>query len=320
MDGTWKKYGSVTELPPYLWDQTVARGEVALDSRLVRAAERVFSDAWFEYWIRERDGNVSALVLWMIEENTASTGTPETTGLHFWFDESVLGKDAFLEEAAALCGETIPTIVFRDFIGENTVEWQALFQKKGYEREQALDLSVLSVPEHIRTLEEYPSVLNSKHRYRWNQYRAAIDPNLYEVETVTDFLPLLDKLYPLYVEVSERSEEYEAKPYSKDYFRIVKEEFGDDAAAVVIREKSTGQYLGFMLLLYGHGSCVHQYIGFHKREELFLWHNLTIESIGDAIRRGIRRINMGVTHATAKRKFGAVNQNVFIFTHKRTNE
>lgn len=315
---SWKQYHSITGTPEGLWDEKIAQGDVAMDSRLVRVAERVCPDAEFNYWIHETDGQPSALILWMREGNVASTGTPETTGLHFWFGNRFFTREEFLEQARKLCPHR--TFVFRDFVGKQADEWQAFFMANGFNPEQVLDLSTLQIPEHISTLEEFPSVLNSKHRYRWNQYRAALDRNLYEVETITNYLPILDKLYPLYVEVSGRAEEYAAEPYPMDYFRIVKEEFGDDAVAVVIREKSTGEYLGFMLLLYGLGSCVHQYIGFHKRDDLFLWHNLTIESIGDAIRRHVRRINMGVTHAMAKRKFGAENQKVFIFTKTDNNE
>lgn len=310
----WQKHKTIKALPAGWWDDRIAQGDVALDSRLVRVAERAFPDARFEYRLRETDGQPAALIGWMIDGDTASTGTPETCGLHFWFDEKKLDQKTFLDEVLAQCEGR--SLVFRDFVGKQADEWRPALEKAGFRAEQALDLSTLTIPQQIKTLEEYPSVLNAKHRYRWNQYRAALDRDLYEVETVTDYMPIIDKLYPLYVEVTERAEEYRAEPYPVDYFRIVKEEFGDDAVAVTIRERRNGEYLGFMLLLYGQGSCVHQYIGFHRRDDLFLWHNLTIESIGDALRRGIRRINMGVTHATAKRKFGAVNEKVFIFTRK----
>ena len=314
----WKRVHNIAELPAGLWDEKIARDDVALDSRLIRVAERAYPDAQFEYWVRETDGRASALILWMIENDTASTGTPETTGLHFWFDEKVLDKEMFLSEV--LERQKTDNLIFRDFVGEKADEWPVFFTENGFMAEQVLDLSTLKIPESISSLDEFSAILNSKHRYRWNQYRAALDRNLYEVETVTDYGPILDELYPLYVEVSERAEEYAAEPYPKDYFRIVKEEFGDDAVVVTIRERASGEYLGFMLLLYGLGSCVHQYIGFHKRDDLFLWHNLTIESIGDAIRRGVRKINMGVTHATAKRKFGALNEKVFIFTQNNRHE
>ena len=307
----WKKYSTIKAIQT-LWDEKISRGDAALDSRLVRVAERAFPQARFEYRVRETDGTPSALIAWMIEGDTASTGTPETTGLHFWFDEKILDKKVFLDEVVEQ--QKDKKNVFRDFVGEAADEWEPFFNEKGFWPERVLDLSTLTIPEHIRTLDEFPSILNAKHRYRWNQYRVALAPDLYELETVTDYLPVLGELYPLYVEVSERAEEYTAEPYPKAYFRIVKEEFGDDAVAVCIREKSTGNILGFMLLLYGQGSCVHQYIGFHRRDDLFLWHNLTIESIGDAIRRGVRRVNMGVTHAVAKRKFGAVNRKLCIFT------
>ena len=314
----WKQYHSITEIPEGLWDEKIAKGDVALDSRLIRVAERAATDARFKYWLNKTNGYPTGLILWMIEGNTASTGTQETAGLHFWFDDRFFTMGEFLIEARKSCPHKI--LVFRDFVGQKADEWQAIFDRNGFQSEQVLDLSTLTVPEHVQTLEEFPAVLNAKHRYRWNQYRAALDRELYEIETVLDYLPLLNELYPLYVEVSQRAEEYAAEPYPITYFRIVKDEFGDDAVAVTIREKRTGKYLGFILLLYGPGSCVHQYIGFHKRDDLFLWHNLTIESIGDAIRRGVRHINMGVTHATAKRKFGAKNQKVFIFTKTNDDE
>ena len=316
----WQKYDAVKALPAGLWDEKIARNNVALDSRLMRVAERAYPDARFEYWLRGMDGCFSALIFRMVERCAASTGTPETSGLHWWFDETVLHKEAFFREALVLCRNDVETVVFRDFIAEKADEWAHLFTPEGFRPEQVLDLSMLTMPEHVADLDEYPSVLNAKHRYRWNRYRAALDRERYEVEAIADYLPMLDELYPLYVEVSARAEEYAAEPHPKSYFRIVKEEFGGDAVALTIREKATGLYLGFMLLLYGRGSCVHQYIGFHKRDDLFLWHNLTIESLGDAIRRKVCRVNMGVTHATAKRKFGAENEKVFIFIQNDDDE
>lgn len=309
----WKKYDTVEALPSGLWDEKIAQGSAALDSRLIRVAERIFPRTAFEYGLRESGGRPSALILRTMKNGTASIGTPETCGLHFWLDEASIDRQAFLQEVSAMYGNDAKTLSFNYFTSQKAADWRDIFEKNGFRPVSALDLSTLSVPEAVKTLDEFPAALNAKYRYQWNRYRAAIDRENFGIEALTDYLPILDELYPLYIKVSERAEEYRAKPYPKDYFRIVKEEFGDDAVVVVIREKSTDEILGFMLLLYGQGSCVHQYIGLQRRDELFLWHNLTIESIGDALRRGIRRIDLGVTHAEAKRKFGAVNEKMFTF-------
>jgi hypothetical protein len=314
----WKKYNTIADSFRDLWDDRVARGSVTLDSRLLRVAERMDPDAKFEYGLLEVDGQPSSLILNCVKNGIATVGTPETSGLHFWYDERRFSEESFLKEVMSLYGNG-ENIVFFDFTWESVERWGKHLETNGFQLQSALDLSMLTIPETIGNLEEYASVLNARHRYRWNQCRAALDLKLYDVETITDFMPILDELYPLYVEVSERAEEYRAEPYSKDYFRVVKEEFGDDAVTVIIREKSSSKILGFMLLLYGKASCVHQYIGFHRRDELFLWHNLTIESIGDALRREVRQINMGVTHAEAKHKFGAISKEMFNFTKNKSN-
>ncbi|MDR0954164.1 MAG: hypothetical protein LBM20_02120 [Rikenellaceae bacterium] len=308
----WKKYNSIAALPEGLWEEKIARGDAAMDARLWRVAERMCTDTAFEYWLGLQDDKPVALLAWTIRTGVASTGTPETSGLPLWFDGSRVDRAAFLSQVLTEAGQG-SRLVFQDFIGAVADEWQTAFEAVGFQARRVLDLSLLAIPPQVHSLDEYPTVLNAKHRYRWNQYRAAIDRERYAVEAVTDYLPLLDRLYPLYVEVSQRAREYRAEAWPEAYFRVVKEEFGDDATVMTIRERATDEYLGFMLLLYTATSCVHQYIGFERRDELFLWHNLVIESIGDALHRNVRRINMGVTHAEAKHKFGAITQPVFFF-------
>ena len=319
----WIKADTINDLPAGIWDATLGRGRACLDSRLFRVAEEMFPRNGFRYFLKTEGGEPAALFMAMLGEDTpffgvegldgkvfrtAATGTPETTGCHFWYDPTRMSMRDFLRESLteiAGSGWKFDVVVYRDFIGEETPSARSAFDEFGFRAVRVLDVSQLTVPQACGTLEEYVSTLKYKYRYQLAQYRAALDPQRYETVTVEDYLPLLDELYPLYLEVCARASEYAAAPYPPDYFYRVKEAFGRDAVMVVVMDRCSGEYLGFMLLLYGAESCVHQYIGFRKIDELFLWHNLTLASVGDAIRKGIRRIDMGVTHAVAKHKFGA---------------
>jgi hypothetical protein len=170
---------------------------------------------------------------------------------------------------------------------------------------RVLDVIHLEIDPSARSFDDHAATLKYKYRYQLSRYRNALDPERYETVTLTDFLPYLDELYPLYLDVSRRASEYTAPPYPAAYFHIVKHHFGDDAVITAIRRRDNGRFLGFMLVLYAKESCVHQYIGFDRIDELYLWYNLTVGAIDEAIRRRVFRINMGVTHAVSKHKFGA---------------
>ncbi len=314
----WETFDTIRALPPGLWNSSVGYGSVSLDERLFRVSERLFPQNRFRYFLGREDGAPAALA--MVFETVGErperiTGTLETSGLHWWIDENRIDKPSFARELTGLISTEGKIVVLRDFYDDGTSEeWAPVLQECGYRKEKGMDVSVLTLREGAASLEDHVAGLKYKYRYQIERYRSAIDRSRYEFTAVTDYLPLLDRLYPLYLEVCSRAEEYRARPYPEEYFRIVKEEFGEQAVMMTVRDKKKDEYLGFMLLLYSGESCVHQYIGFRRIDELFLWHNLTLESIGHAIQRGIRKIDMGVTHATAKHKFGAKSVPTYYFT------
>ncbi len=319
----WTAYDRIGQLPTGLWDRLIARGEACLDARLVAVAEEAFPDAPFRYFVKEEAGEAVALFMAMVAADTpfysveplagqlfrtASTGTPETTGLHFWYDPRRFTLKTFLDEASAQIrawNSTAEALVFRDFPEEMLADTKAEWEGSGFTAVRVLDVTHLEIAPSARSFDDHAATLKYKYRYQLAQYREALDPERYETLTLSDFLPYLDELYPLYVDVSRRASEYAAPPYPAAYFHTVKRHFGDDAAMTVIRERATGRFLGFMLVLYTKESCVHQYIGFDRIDELYLWYNLTVGAIDEAIRRRVFRINMGVTNAVSKHKFGA---------------
>ncbi|MCC8089379.1 MAG: hypothetical protein LIO79_09005 [Rikenellaceae bacterium] len=310
----WRHYDTINKIPSGIWENFISKELVTLDKRLIAVCEEIFPESDFHYFVRICDEVPDIIfmigITQILDETTgdkiliAETGTSETSGAHFWYNKNRLSFEDFLRLSREVVVQKFPDvkkIIYRDFIGDVPES------NNSDKIHRALDLSELILPEYVSTMEDYIMLLRSKYRYQVRQYQNAVSDYRYEFQAVADYISYLDEMYPLYLYVCLRSKEYSAAPYPKEYFIKIKEKFGSDAIAMILRDKTNDKILGFMLLLYSDQSCVHQYIGFERIDELFLWHNLTLKSIEDSIKRGVRIINMGVTNSIAKHKFGAAS-------------
>lgn len=300
----WEYYDTIKSVPNNLWEKYISRNNVCLDKRLFAVCENMFPDTSFYYFIKGRPDAPEIIFPLMIDNDTAETGTPETSGRHFWYDNDKMDFMEFVRQSSEIIQNKFPDlkkIVYRDFNDNQPQPHNISFLR-------ALDVSELIIPEKVKSMEEYVDTLRSKYKYQVKQYLNAVPRDRYSFYPESDYLPLLDELYPLYEDVCLRSTEYDAPPYPPEYFAAVKKEFGEQAVALVVRDIEKDRILGFMLLLYNDAACVHQYIGFERIDNLYLWHNLTLKSIEDSICRGIRTVYMGVTNSIAKHKFGAVSR------------
>lgn len=317
----WNIFKDIKDLPSGIWDRCIAHGDVCLGSRLISVVQKIYNGHIFHYYAKMENGVPEILFMTMTGRErltftghesicvTAMMATPETSGRHYWYDREKYSFGEFLSQAEQIIRSTEEGVEALLVNGLSNMDVAA--EQIGWSYMPDLPVSRLTVDAAAVSLEEHIASLNYKRRYQIKQYREAVAGERYLFEAVEDFLPEMDELYPLYAEVVERSSEYVTEPYTPEYFSVVKNEFGDDAVMITVKDVLSGEYLGFMMLLYSKASCVHQYIGFHRREELFLWHNLTLESIGHSISKGVRLINMGVTNAVAKHKFGAKSYDTY---------
>lgn len=311
------RYSTISQLPEGIWDQFIARGNISLDSRLIALAEESYPDADFFYFVLE-DHGLRGLFFMMVQPDLIEdidlerhiygfTATPESSGWHLYWDDTYLDFGQFIDWALLQIKQFAPQVellLIQDII-EGSLGYSLISEPIEMERITLMEVSHIAIPQPETTLDDYMATLPSKSRNEWRKAMSALDRARYKIEARTDYVAILGQLYPLYLSVAARAGEYLASPHPVRFFEQASALLGQDATAITIYDRDEQQYIGFMLLLFSGRSCLHYYIGFEPNPSLYLWHNLTIESFREGFRRGCTHIDMGVTNAVGKRKFGA---------------
>lgn len=309
----WKRYDSIAQLTPQVWDKYISHGLITLESRLIALAERV-SEVPLRYYAcydSATQERIIALFVVSFDDDTAYLATNETSGRHYWFDEQHFDFCKFRDEAITILTAT-------DYICSE-VSFEALSQSDllsvKEESQEGWITSSITLDSNAKSLDDYILNLKSKQRNDMRKYRSAITVHNITCRIVSDYSYMENSYYPLYIEVSQRADEYTPEPYTVGYFRAAKEIFGDDAVMVSMFD-AKDELLGYMFTLSNSTGCVMQYTGFKQDRELYLWHNLTLETIGYAIEKGLTYVDMGITNHRAKRQFGAQNHQTYSLTVK----
>lgn len=309
----WKRYNSIAHLTPQVWDKYISHGHITLESRLIALAERVSEVPFRYYACYESATNEQLIALFVVsfDDDIAYLATNETSGRHYWFDESCFDFCKFTDE--------VVTLLSADDYNCNKVSFEALSQSDisagNDQAQEGWITSSITLDHEAKSLEQYILSLKSKQRNDMRKYRSTITAHNITCRVVEDYSYMENSYYPLYIEVSQRADEYTPEPYTVDYFRAAKEIFGDDAVMVSMFDVND-ELLGYMFTLSNSTGCVMQYTGFKQDRELYLWHNLTLETIGYAIEKGLTYVDMGITNHRAKRQFGAQNHQTYSLTVK----
>ncbi|MDQ3198074.1 MAG: GNAT family N-acetyltransferase [Verrucomicrobiota bacterium] len=131
------------------------------------------------------------------------------------------------------------------------------FSNNGYTRVASMPMTRLSL--HHRNFEEYLASLgkatrkNLRRKFRQTAQQAPID-----LEVVTDIGPMIDELYPLYLQVHQRSKLHFEK-LTKSYFSLLGREMPERTRFFVWRQ--LGKAIAFSLCLVHDGTIYDEYLG-----------------------------------------------------------
>lgn len=284
----WQHYTSIQELTE-VWEQTVGKSKVWQDAALYRISERMGADM---HYLVKRVGETLHAVCAFVQTPTGfRPGAWETCDAAHWLASSGGNDQNFrLEVEQVLRAYTDP---------HAQIEW-----------EEPLPSSYLLLPESeapqdvSEGIEYYISTLKSKYRNELRKYMEAYRKHGLQWSVTGDYLPLLEAAYPLYLETVSRAVEFQSEAYPKSYFSIAKEELGENAQMLCLRD-SEDRLIGFMLLYFKGKTCVMQYTGSRQIKAYYPWHLLTLFSVGYAWTKKIRVIHLGITHFEGKKQFGA---------------
>ena len=191
---------------------------------------------------------------------------------------------ATLESYARSEGASL--IVFKDFSSRYR-EMLERFAENGYMRIASMPMTTLAL--RYRNLDDYLNTLSKatrkdlRRKFRRIEKAAPI-----ELEVLTDVSLLVDEIYPLYLQVHERSP-MKFERLTKDYFCALGERMGDRVRFFVWRQN--GRIIAFSVALVHNGTLYDDYLGldYGVALDLHLYFQTFRDIISWAIAQGLER-------------------------------
>jgi len=173
----------------------------------------------------------------------------------------------------------------------------------GYTRVPSMPMTGLSLD--YRDFEEYLGTLSSKTRKDLRRkFRKGDSPPPITCEVLTEILPLLDEIHPLYLQVYERSP-LKFECLSKEYFRALSERMPDRARFFIWRYE--GRIVAFNLCFVHDHTIYDEYLGLDYRValDLHLYFYRLRDVLSWAIRHGLTRYYSSPLNYEPKLRFGS---------------
>lgn len=159
--------------------------------------------------------------------------------------------------------------------------------ENGYARIASMPLTTLAL--HYRDFDDYLNTLSKATRKDLRRkFRRIEKAALIELEVLTDVTPLVHEVYPLYLQVHERSA-LKFERLTKDYFCALGKRMGDRVRFFVWRQDGT--IIAFSLALVHNGTFYDDYLGLDYRValDLHLYFQTFRDIISWAIAQGLER-------------------------------
>lgn len=189
--------------------------------------------------------------------------------------------EALPEALRSLARQTNPSlIVFKDFYAKYRGYLNSL-GLRGYTRFPSMPMTQLSL-EHASFDDYLASIGYTTRKSLRRKFRKAERAAKIDMEVVTDVTSHLDELYPLYLQVHERSP-MKFETLTKDYFREVSRRMSDRARFFIWRQE--GRMIAFALCFVHEETLYDECIGLDYSVALDL--HLYFYTLRDVIRWGI---------------------------------
>lgn len=159
----------------------------------------------------------------------------------------------------------------------------APFAKAGFTRIPSMPMTRLNIG--YDSFESYVNAaLNCATRRKLRKKWRASEAAGIEVSVVTDIAPFLDEIYPLYLEVYQRSKLHFEK-LTADYFNRIGRQMADTARFFIWRHR--GKTVAFSMCMLQEDSFYAEYVGFDYAValELHLYHHIVRDMISWAMAR-----------------------------------
>ncbi|MBO1071342.1 MAG: hypothetical protein HEQ13_19140 [Dolichospermum sp. DEX189] len=340
---TWKTYYSISSLPSDIWNTNISSKEFGLDERFMKVVEKIHSSDKFYYCLAFNEKNkivgiaffyttlydlirnsdeqfkhifsiVRKLYPSFFKLPIGMIATFETYGRHFWYNSEVLTYEEFVGSFLvhiAKEDKNFKIIVLRDYIDtslsaeKNIQNELSVNQNFGFINVETFPIVKVLFRPNLKP-DEYIYDLKAKNRSYINKIiRERVSAGL-TVHIIEDYLPFLEDIYNLYLNVNNNAKEFRTDCLPKDFFLEIKQQFGEDAKIIAIKD-SEEKIIAFTLLLDCQYVMIPYLIGldYTCNRTFNLWYHCVWESIIYSAKCGKQIVDLGVTNYSMKRKLGA---------------
>ena len=175
-------------------------------------------------------------------------------------------------------------VVLKDFAA-NYRPLLERFSSAGYRRIPSMPMTTLELP--FTSFEEYLGSLGKATRKDLRRkFRRISQAAPMELEVLTDIAPLIEEVYPLYLQVHERSPQ-KFERLTKDYFRALGTRMADRARFFVWRQNRA--IVAFSVCLLHNGTIHDECLGldYNIALDLYLYFHTFRDTIAWALRHGV---------------------------------
>jgi 8-amino-7-oxononanoate synthase len=338
-------YTAIDEVPLDLWDTMTPRASITLDHRHMRAVEASGINDIEPYYVVVRSGGevvgIAHFFVFVMDFSAMSDDLTREARLAVktWYPNfmtfkiiecgfiSSTGKaisvhDEYSEDFYLALADQMEMIgreksadiiLIRDVpFGE--VDGYSPFQKAGYLPVMGYPSTVLELP--WDSFEEYLDALRNAQRKNVKKTLKCLEQPGLSVEVIDDFAGDAVLYAALWKQVNSRAGSYQHEVLNSAYFERMSKDLG--VASYVVTMRREGEPVAFGLCLQGEEEIglVHIGIDYDWNQEYKLYFNMFVECIKEAIKRGAKRVDAGITTYFYKCKLGCeLNPLVYFVKH-----
>ncbi|MGE5342540.1 MAG: GNAT family N-acetyltransferase [Candidatus Omnitrophota bacterium] len=336
-DLTFLAYKTASDVPLDIWERYNARKHPFRSMNFYMALERAFPERKYSYIVGKIKDTIKMFLIvscepldlnaflpgfmkrfilfvrkWKPEFFTLVTGMSgclETSMEHWWFEEEFELSHIIVQKIHDKIRSIFPAIrimVFRDF---TCLDNKGQILKKYLLTHEFID--VLNFPNCIIardnfTLDEHYNRLNKKARANVRNSDRLKNQHELSIEKVKIDENILEKVYPLYLQVHERAETFQRPPFPKEFFKEIMKHMGNEVHFLLVIDKEA-QIQGFILGgLSDRIYCPYMIgLNYQVAYQYSLYRILLWEAIKVAFNEEVQEIDLGITSYFIKQDYGS---------------
>lgn len=337
----WHLKNSIKDLPKGFWDKKVSPTTCLNGSKFIEVIENIVSNGNISYLLAyDENQKIIACCLvnhmrldlmielpkyvkpvvqkirriWpnFLQPKIVQTGTLESYGNHFWYDDEYLSFEQFaefLKQGIEQNYKGYNVILFRDFIIEKmdlhmAKEFNGYFPNRSFKRIIPMPVAHLNL-NGITDEDHYLRTLKSKDRYTIRKAIKKRQKAKIQVQLINDYVSLIEHMYPMYLKVNARAKEFKSHPLPISFFHEIKRVYDDDAYALFFKKEN--KIIGYTLIIETNNSMNIFLVGIDYKEniQIDLMYNILWEGISIAIFKNLGGVELGVSNYFIKERFGA---------------